>query len=588
MVDLSPSTTLAAPLTSVAGNNAGTLTPIAVPITDVSAGLENLTYTLSTSASVQSLDGANLVLSLAAGQLTVDLQQLAAAARQNLQQILIDLVGTQKTISLSIAAGNPPTQAVLLLPTSGGNQTSIAGGADLSLNINHLASAAPTPPIITPTVTPGTILSAWVLPPDAQVNTPVALFPTVDRYSAFTGSSQPSPQSLQNPALASEPISAVSRSDTVSSAISGLPAENSSQVTANTSASTNAPQAQIGRNFTPDIGNAGNTSSILQPGAQVDLRVLSVTLPKTAAANGANAAIPTDVSAAPANTPAPLNNPVALKATVTNVTPDGKTVLQINDAVLYIKNPTNLTVNSTLAVVLQPVKHSDPLVLQVPPSGSPSLPTLSQALGLIQHLSPPLFQQTLGILPQPNEALAATLLLLLGSFKKGDVRGWLGDQPAKILINSGKGETLSALSCEFSHAEQPAHDTVVGEWRAYPIPLYAQAKIQELTLYVHRDRKDSDQPASQTKASAGNKVRFMIDFSLSKLGAMQLDGFMQPRKIDMLLRHEKHLPDGLHEHLRAAYINAISAVGLAGSLNFQIGRQSWLVMKKEGTDGVVT
>ena len=182
-------------------------------------------------------------------------------------------------------------------------------------------------------------------------------------------------------------------------------------------------------------------------------------------------------------------------------------------------------------------------------------------------------------LPQATAALPGALLFLFSAFKQGNVGNWLGKEATDHLLRAGKENILRSLAQELGSAGQPVQDAVVGEWKSYPLPLYAQQQFQALTLYVHNDR-DGQKDQRGGKAADKGKIRFLIDMRLSKLGSMQIDGFVQPKKIDMILRSETMLPTGLPNDLRSAYIRAVEAVGYAGSLHFQVGRKHWMMMQQ--------
>jgi len=237
-------------------------------------------------------------------------------------------------------------------------------------------------------------------------------------------------------------------------------------------------------------------------------------------------------------------------------------------------------------VVLELNDVQDKSFITIPFSEDTAFKTLPEALASLQQEGPHTFQNVmLNFLPQPTKALPGALIFLLSAFKQGNVRSWLGDDAVDTLVYSGKEAIVKSLAKDLSLAGQSTQDHVVGEWRSYPIPLYANQQFQALSLYVRNDREDHK--STDTNKGAKN-IRFLIDMRLSRLGAMQVDGFVQAKKLDMILRSEHVLPEGLHAELRQAYIKALDAIGYAGTLNFQVGRQHWMVMKKPAPKGILT
>ena len=125
-------------------------------------------------------------------------------------------------------------------------------------------------------------------------------------------------------------------------------------------------------------------------------------------------------------------------------------------------------------------------------------------------------------------------------------------------------------------------DNLVGEWRSYPVPLHDNGQLAILHFYVHGDGKHRDkQPNDAAENTGGPKqMRFLIDVRMSQLGAMQLDGFLKPRQLDIIVRSENPLPPWLNEQLRATYTHTLNALGYNGGLIFQSGRQGWLNIQK--------
>jgi hypothetical protein len=104
-----------------------------------------------------------------------------------------------------------------------------------------------------------------------------------------------------------------------------------------------------------------------------------------------------------------------------------------------------------------------------------------------------------------------------------------------------------------------------------------------LKLYVRRDR-DSQTP--QPQEAQKNFTRFVISVTMSHLGAMQLDGLSQPKKLDLVVRSERELPPKLCNELRESTAKTFEAIGLTGSLLFQTGRKSWLQFQNAQPMGV--
>lgn len=331
---------------------------------------------------------------------------------------------------------------------------------------------------------------------------------------------------------------------------------------------TESPPSPAGTPAAPAPMPAASTQPpvALPVGKDVSLRIVSVQPPQTAAASV---------------TPPPLH-PGQFVATVIAQTPDGRLLAQAGANVLYVRNEITAPVGATL--ILQPAAPSAAGV-GLPAVPSASYKALPDILNILQQMDVLTAPRLIASLPQANDGLAGALLQIFGSYKSADPAAWLGRPVAETLAHLGQAELLRSLSREMKEQTRAGSDPIVGDWRSYPVPLYNAGAFHTLTLHVHHDR---DKSSDREHESTGKKTRFLVDMRLSRLGDLQLDGFVQPKKIDMVLRSERSLPDGVHAELRAAYGKAMGAVGFAGTLNFQIGRQHWVRVTGDTRGGLVT
>ena len=676
------------PSSSTAATTAASpgLVAVQVSVTNVPAALGNLTRTIQAHATPLIVtDASNLTLATILGNITVALsQQLGVAEKQTLTQQLITMMQVQRSLTLTLQPGSPPTQGALLFPmttfptsvqtiqgrafppvsaaqaqplTAGSNfravvlplfpppaaflaevpssatRSSFAGMRPLNpapVTENIYTVFAPPSGINEPSVaiqTPTTVVQQTFVPQAP----PVSLAPTPVQQTTLSNVAQPTPPAAQTsssapfqpviipqqPAVSKTPqtpiptqqpnVSIPSQSAQAPSFASTpqapiTPQQASIQIRPDSALPPTSPptptlkaNAAVSQTLLPAVPAKAETPvptaffapappniqpppgippqiySLLIPGNEVSLHVVSV-LPASAESTGRQAQPPTLA-------------PNQIVATVSGTGTDGQLILKAGDATLFVKAQISAPAGTSVIVSVNEVKNSS--LVTLPPSEEPAFPSLPHVLAALEQVSPRVLQNVmLNFLPRPTDALPGALLFLLSAFKQGNVRDWLGDNTVDILANAGKSDVVRRLSRELSDAGQPAQDAVVGEWRTYPIPLYAGQQFQSLTLYVHSDR-DARKDKSQNTARDG-KIRFVIDMRMSKLGAMQIDGFVQKKKLDMILRSENVLPEGLHMELRRGYIKALDAVGYMGTLNFQVGRHHWMVMQKSAPPGIVT
>lgn len=641
MVDIQLASPAPTSATSPATTAAAAMPAVAVAVTTVPAALQDLTRTIQTLATPATAPTGNTItLITALGDITVNFaQQLSTTEKQSLTQQLMNLVQTERPLTLTLQPGSPPTQGTLLIPPTLAPTTAqqiqspapapnipvqpLAAGEKFSAIVlpsvpttNVISTTLPqtaattmvVPPLpanVAPTVVANIVSSAatsTIAPASVQPQTTTAVqqtstttapqivatesstVPTQTLQTAVatpqtptpvlqTQSSVPQPQATtpQPPAIDTQtPTSTLPTPATTTTPIMAATPPTTSTVTSYTANVTPPLPTTV---FTPTPPVLSPIAALLTPGNEVSLHIDAV-LP------------PTQNSATPA---LPALAPNQILATVSGTGTDGALILKSEDTTFYVKAQVSAPVGTSVIVSVD-VPKSTPL-LTLPTPEALNFQALPQAIVAVSQVAPQALQQMIANhIPMPTAALPGALLFLFSAFKQGSVRDFLGSEATDGLANAGKMAIINDLSKELSAAGQPAQDAVVGDWRAYPIPLFAQQQFQALTLYVHNDR---DERKEQSGGTTGvGKIRFLIDMRLSKLGAMQVDGFVQPKKLDMILRSEAVLPEGLHHELRASYVKALGAVGYTGTLNFQVGRQHWLNMQNTArnatTQGLVT
>lgn len=277
----------------------------------------------------------------------------------------------------------------------------------------------------------------------------------------------------------------------------------------------------------------------------------------------------------PPDAPAPAalkpNESIAIAA---SKTVKDQLVLALGDKTVLLPQPPDLPLGSrlvaTIYTILAPREATQPAPLNLPD-------IVQQIVTVVREAQPALVPQLLQKLPQPNAALPTTLLLFLQAVQQGNLPSFLGEPILAALRNAGRGDLVQRLQEEASKSEVRFIDQAVGEWRSLPFPIFVHNQCHPLALFVHQDRNSSHTETDQRGAS---RTRFLINFSLSYFGAMQLDGLAQPKQLDLVIRHEHDLPAALPDELRANYLTTLDAIGFRGSLKFQPSAQGWVMLRE--------
>jgi len=563
--------------------------------------------------------GPTITLNTMIGPLVILLPQMIAAQRDKFIQQLMTLFQNQRPLTVVMQPGNPPTQGYLMLPQ-------ISTTTQNAPEISNLSVPATQLPINTaPPLVPNTVLSAIVLPEESdfmflpqgamqgltpeQAATYTALNPQYNFAPVPDDNASPIvPTVAQNLMSTEEAITAPLKQalaqditakinqflapiDTQNAQIAASPLRVPSptppdEVTIASLEQTLAEEAPTKATLFPTpletsnlqtVGSGlsaplpASISVLFQPGTELNIRIVAVISP---APQGTAPQIP------------PLL-PNQVLATVTDSGPNGRIALKIGDATLFVRQPVSAPPGTQLVVTVDPARSDDPAPLPLPGSGE--LSTLPQIISALMQIDPTAARQIIAAtIPQPNQTLPGTLLFFLSAINQGDLRSWLGDNAVDALMRAGKVSLIAKLADDMQQSVQSARDPVVGEWRTYSVPLYDNNHLAMFYFHIHSEHRRHGQPQGKGEGegkTVPSQVRFLIDVRMSRLGDMQLDGFLRPKRLDIMMRSERELPPGFDRDLRGAYARTMEAIGYTGAINFQSGRMGWINVQKTAAAG---
>jgi hypothetical protein len=420
-----------------------------------------------------------------------------------------------------------------------------------SLPLSAVAAASPTtielaqlPP---PTLVPGVAFTATVLGRGENgtlllqsdqgtlaLKTPIALAPGSSVVLRLAPGSPPVVTLLQAEApVTSAPTSATPASETAQG--------NGKAATAETP----QPAASAAEPARIEIGTVlkavvlapaqGGIAPPLTPGTSLLLR-LAVTPP---AGSDGSAATPEQV----------------LSGTVVTTT-SSETVVATSIGTIALEQPLALAPGSTVG--LQPLATTPPAMpSEEPPAAGHAWPALEQTLAVLDRIAPDLAARLRSDLaPSSGEKLAGTLLFLMGAIGSG---AWPGAKTANALDRAGRGDLRLRLSGDLAELRRLA-DPPSGDWRVFVLPLMDGTSPHPLRLYLRRGDGGNSRPEDGT--------RFVLDVEMSSLGALQLDGLVQQKRLDIVLRSHQPIAPELRQEIVDVFRNATSAAGLAGDIVF--------------------
>jgi hypothetical protein len=191
-------------------------------------------------------------------------------------------------------------------------------------------------------------------------------------------------------------------------------------------------------------------------------------------------------------------------------------------------------------------------------------PALQAAIGTLSHTAPTLAAHLLADLAaHDGETLAASLLFLVATLRSGGPAAWPGDAVERALALAGRDDLKQRLGEDVGELRRIAADPATGHWQVFLLPVHDGTALRPVRLYLARrdkrgtkDRRDED------------NSRFVLEFELSRIGALQLDGFIRRRRFDLALRSHVRLAPALRADIARIFHARIAAAGLTGEIDF--------------------
>ncbi len=192
-------------------------------------------------------------------------------------------------------------------------------------------------------------------------------------------------------------------------------------------------------------------------------------------------------------------------------------------------------------------------------------PALGRALETLQQAGGVAAQAIPSMVPAANPHIASTMLFFMIAVSRGDIRAWLGDAAAKVLSGSEQGTLMSMLGEDFRRLSRFAGGSDEGGWKTYFIPFHDGEHLRQIHFFLRDPRReeqgDGDEPAL---------TRFVFQLEMSRLGEMQLDGLTGKGRFDLMVRSKQPLPSEVRAGVRELFASALSDMGAAGEIAFQI------------------
>ena len=166
--------------------------------------------------------------------------------------------------------------------------------------------------------------------------------------------------------------------------------------------------------------------------------------------------------------------------------------------------------------------------------------------------------------PRPNGGLLRSVLFLVSALRGGDVGAWLGADTVQLLRQHGQAPLIDRLRDDFTRLSAMMEESEPGDWRVLNFPILDAGRWHFLNLFARRrsgEGGDGDE----------DETRFVLDFELSQLGDMQLDGLVKPGRFDLIVRSADALAAEMRQDITGIFNQALEIGGYQGGIQFQAG-----------------
>lgn len=274
---------------------------------------------------------------------------------------------------------------------------------------------------------------------------------------------------------------------------------------------------------------------------------------------------------------------------IETTTSGGQPILQTADEHFVVSTPVTVPTGSKIifeATPMTPKQIVQTGLFSLPESGAPqssTWPALQQALQTLQPAGPQAAaaQSLRNTLPTPTPQLAPAALFFLAALRSGSISNWLGANTLQALQQVGQKQLAASLSSDFDKLAAQSKDMLPGDWRSVSIPIRYDEQISQMQFYVRQQHDQERQGNDQTSGKPA--TRFILNLSLSRMGPVQLDGFIQKKNFDIILRTEDRLPLDMRQELMKRFAQGLDQVQMQGGISFQTRQQGWMVPEAGNT-----
>jgi hypothetical protein len=183
------------------------------------------------------------------------------------------------------------------------------------------------------------------------------------------------------------------------------------------------------------------------------------------------------------------------------------------------------------------------------------------------------------IIPSPTTQQLPPTMLFFMSILKNDFTGqWISEKHLAGIEKLDKAALIKTLSQDLQAIKSRMEEAAPSDaWRPLPLPLQVGDQLVRLQWF-YRHPEDNYERSSREEETTDKKrkTRFLLNVPKTMLGDLQIDGLVQEKNLDLILRTENVLPSHMETAIRGRYTSALETTGMIGAINFQAGRAHYV------------
>lgn len=194
-------------------------------------------------------------------------------------------------------------------------------------------------------------------------------------------------------------------------------------------------------------------------------------------------------------------------------------------------------------------------------------PALRELVGALHEVNPAMAKQVVAhTVATPGAHFAHTALFFLSALRGGDLSGWLGRETLRALEDSGRDELVRRVAGDFARIARFADSRPGVDWQSLLIPFHDGESFRQLRFFMRRRQREDGE-------GDDDGTRFVVEVELSRIGELQLDGFLHRKRFDLILRSRDALSATVRRDIAAIFDDGLAIAALTGTLAFQVAEK---------------